>query len=95
MAENFSGTVVSEINTDDLMRALSNPNFKWRTVHGVSSETGMPVEVVTKFLAENPDKIVKSSVAASDGSDLFTTRDHFRQTSSVLEKLRGALLNRA
>jgi dihydroorotate dehydrogenase (NAD+) catalytic subunit len=80
-----------------LLQALSSPKFEWRTIRGLTKETGLnqkQVEVLIARLSDN-DKIVKSSNTSSDGFALFTSRDSFRQKSSILEKVLGVLHNRA
>jgi dihydroorotate dehydrogenase (NAD+) catalytic subunit len=82
---------------DRLLRALSSPKFEWRTIRGLTKETGLSakqVEVLMGRLSDN-DKIVKSSNVSSEGLALFTSREHFRQKGSIFEKVLGVLHNRA
>ena len=78
-----------------VLTALAKPGFKWRTVVGVANETGLAQELVMRALAEAADRIVKSSVPSTDGQELYTTREHFRESASPGEKLLGAIKNRA
>jgi hypothetical protein len=87
-----------ELSTQDIasvLGALEKPDFKWRTVPGIARETGLAPEVVHQALAVTSDKVVRSSVPSKDGDWLFTTRDHFRGTASVFERVLGSIKNRA
>lgn len=75
--------------------ALENPQFKWRTIPGVAKEAGVEPDLVRRALAAMSDSVVRSEVPSADGSDLFTTRDHFSEFASLSEKLLGAVKNRA
>ncbi len=86
---------VSEKIISTVLTALAKPDFKWRTVAGVATETGLAQELVMQVLAAVSEKIVRSSVPSSDGQELYTTREHFRETASPGEKLLGAFKNRA
>jgi hypothetical protein len=78
-----------------VIAALAKPEFKWRTIAGVAKETSLEKEMVLRIIDEVADQIVKSSVPSSDGQDLYTTREHFRATASIGERLFCAIKNRA
>ncbi len=86
--------VTSQVITT-VLTALAKPDFKWRTIAGVAKETGLAQELVMVALAKAADKIVRSSVPSTDGQDLYTTREHFRASATLGEKLLGAIKNRA
>lgn len=77
-----------------VFEALEDERYKWRTLTGVASQTGISTEEILQVLSENGDKIVKSSVPATNGDALFTTREHFHEMSSALEKIAGAFKGR-
>lgn len=77
-----------------VIQALENPRFNWRTIQGISEETSLSRDVVIEALSRVAEIIVKSPGAADDGSDLFTTRDHFRKEGGVTAKFMGAIKNR-
>ena len=89
------GSELSEKDIDAVLNALSNSNFKWRTIGGVAQETGLQTDVVRHAIAEAADKIVRSALPSADGKDLFTTRERFQSVASFSEKLLGAIKNRA
>lgn len=78
-----------------VLEALGNENFDWRTIDGVSKETGLSIEEVIDALNAASDKIVKSPDQSPDGKELFASREHFRKKASTLDKILGAIKNRA
>lgn len=79
---------------DKILMALENPRYTWRTILGLSKETGLDPSVIAEFISKNNDNIVKSSLKSKNGEDLFTTRNHFRKKAKPLDKLFGAFTNR-
>lgn len=77
-----------------ILDALADTRYKWRTPNGVASQVGVPEHEVLQVIADNTDRIVQSSIPSTDGSPLFTTREHFHQMSSPLEKIVGAFKGR-
>jgi hypothetical protein len=71
---------------DDVKKSLEDSRYKWRTVRGVAKETGSSPEEIQKILVQHPDVVVKSSIPADSGEELFTTREHFRRMQSPLIK---------
>jgi hypothetical protein len=86
---------VADQTVSTVLTALAKREFRWRTVAGVAKETGLAQELVIRALSAAADRIIKSSVPSVDGEDLYTTREHFRESASPGEKLRGAIKNRA
>lgn len=80
---------------DAVLKALGNPTYKWRTVEGLATETGLDTKAVMGALATASDRIVKSTISDPDAKDVFTTRARFREEASLGEKLFGAIKNRA
>jgi len=78
-----------------VFEALENPDFEWRTISGISEETGLATETVSGVLAKHGDQIVRSSKVTKDGRTLYTTRARFRDIASPWSVIRGALRNRA
>lgn len=74
--------------------ALENPAYKWRTIEGVSAEIGLPESIVSANVNSHVEQVVKSSIPSKDGSDLFTTRKHYREKSSIIERVQNAVMNR-
>lgn len=74
--------------------ALEDKRYKWRTPKGIAKQVGASEEEVLFTIVNNADNIVQSSVPSTDGSPLFTTRDHFHEMSSAYEKIVGAFKGR-
>jgi len=81
---------------DQIVAALEDPRFKWRTIKGVSRQLNISESEVAELLNSLIDKgiVFQSSVSFSDGSPLYTTRRHFRACSSFWERLGAAFRNR-
>ena len=69
-----------------ILKALEDKRYKWRTYKGVAKQIGTTEKKVISII-DNFDNIVKSSRPSIDSSSLFTTRSHFRKTSSILERI--------
>jgi len=80
-------------NMGKIIAALENPKYKWRTIGGISRESGVAPDAVFDFL-KGSEIVVRSSVPSKTGDALFTTRARFRKSASVTNKLWGAFTNR-
>ncbi len=80
-----------------VLQALNAPKYDWRTVRGISLETGLDAAEVIDILAQlsEDDQVVKSNVPSKEGVDLYTARQRFREKGKFGEKLLGAIRNRA
>ncbi len=85
--------------TDDetklVLDALENPKYTWRTIRGISTETGLNPEIVKSNISANSDVIIKSSSHNQKGEELFATREKYRDKVSPLTRLGSALKNRS
>ena len=79
---------------EQILKALENSKYKWRTLNGISKETGLDVQIVKDQIDRHSDTIIKSSIPSEDGEDLYTTRSHYRNKSSFLEKIKISIINR-
>jgi hypothetical protein len=87
------GSPMSDVD-QKVLDALSDQNFKWRTVSGVAEQVGVREEDVLDVISRHPDEVVQASVPSRDGERLFTTRQHFRETGSTFGKMIGAFKSR-
>lgn len=86
---------MSNINIEQqILEALEDSRYKWRTLQGIASQVGVQEPEVLQVISNNSDRIVQSSIPSTDGSPLFTTRQHFREMSSPFEKIVGAFKGR-
>ena len=73
-----------------VLEALSNPKYVWRTLVGLQKETDLPKEVLLEVLdGMRDDSLVTSR--GRDGKAVYTTRDHYQKTQSVLGKIVSVL----
>ena len=77
-----------------IFKALEDKKYKWRTPKGVAKQAGVSEKEVLFVIGNNSDNVVQSSVPSTDGSPLFTTRNHFHEMSSPFEKIVGAFKGR-
>jgi hypothetical protein len=61
-----------------ILEAFTGPDETWRTIGGVSRETGVPVEEVQQFVQRHPDLFVESTLTPS-GSPLIGLKEDIRQ----------------
>lgn len=80
--------------TDKIVRAAENPKYRWRTVQGIATETGVSQEVVAHVLSTNTDTFIQAGAPSKSGESLFTTRKRYLETATPSEKFLGALKNR-
>lgn len=77
-----------------ILEALADGRYKWRTPQGIATQVGIPEYEVLQVIANNNDRIIQSNIPSTDGSPLFTTREHFHEMSSPFEKIVGAFKGR-
>ena len=77
-----------------VINSLENENFKWRTIDGISKETGLEPQVIHQIISQDNENIIQLSSVTEDGKSLFTTREKFSKKASRTQKILGALKNR-
>ncbi len=70
-----------------ILAALSSSNYTWRTVEGVSKETGVAPHQVVQIIESMPDKVIRSRIPDPQGRTLYTSREHYKETHSPLQRL--------
>ncbi|MHC4624429.1 MAG: hypothetical protein ACYS4W_11070 [Planctomycetota bacterium] len=81
-------------NAKLVLKALENPNYKWRSILGICKETGLSQNIVEKVIAQRRQQIIRARSGRRPGRIYYTTRKHFREKGSPLEKMLGAIRNR-
>ncbi len=84
----------NEAQKQAVWKALENPDYSWRTIEGLASETALEPGVVLSVISHLEGEIVRSSIKSKDGQELYSTRNHFRKFASPTTRLMGALKNR-
>jgi hypothetical protein len=77
-----------------VVRALENPKYNWRTIEGISEETGIDAHQVAQILQFLPNKIDLVRSRDRLGRQLFTTRDHYYKTQNVLNRILSTFSDR-
>ena len=76
---------------DQIIHALEDDRYEWRTVDGVSGQIGVPAQQVQEFLENLKQEIVRSSIPDESGRSLYTTRRHYRATRGLGSRFLDAL----
>ena len=76
---------------NQIKAALENPKYEWRTLRGVARETSLSESELLAQFKDHEDQVIRSSIPNKDGEDLFTTRDHYRKTASVWDRLTSSI----
>jgi len=77
-----------------VVKALSNPDYDWRTVDGIASETGLAKEKVQLILDYTANEIVRSAHPDSQGRVLYTTRDRYYGKLGLGQRVLSVLTDR-
>lgn len=78
-----------------VLKALSNPKYRWRTIEGVAKETGLDPGIVRAAIAQAiGNTVVEAPVPSASGAPLFSTREHVLETATFGQRLAGAFKNR-
>lgn len=70
-----------------VLAALANPGYSWRTIEGVSRETGIDSARVLQLIEGMPDLVIRSKIPDASGRPLYTTRAYYKKTHSFMERL--------
>ena len=76
MAKKWKGPALLDQNEQKVFAALSNPKWDFRTLAGISRETGLPESEVRDILKKYPQWIRQSIVPDRQGRELFTLRSN-------------------
>ena len=87
---------VLDENGQSVVRALENPKWDWRSVDGISEETGIDPHQVASILTLLPNvvDIVQSSVPGKQGRPLYTTRNHYNKRQNIANRILSAFSDR-
>jgi len=78
--------LMKELERGLVLRAINESKFLWRTVGGLSTETGIAEESVRMLLEGMPDRVIRSIRPDKDGKTLYTTRDKYKGERSFVKK---------
>ena len=77
-----------------VVAALEDPRYDWRTLDGVSEQTGLLRAQVRRIVENLGDLVVRSSIPDEEGRALYTTRKHYNSTHGVGARLLNALADK-
>ena len=86
-------TYVLADNVKPILDALESPKYQWRTLEGLSKETGVDAEEIQKILtATLSDQVVTTEDRS--GRLLYTTRRHYYASQGLWNHLLTVLSDR-
>jgi hypothetical protein len=77
-----------------LQEAFRNPKYTWRTLRGISKETGISQQAIRRYVMTHGDEIIKSSSNNSQGEQLYAAREIYRSKGNPLRRFMSAVKNR-
>lgn len=75
-------------------QAFANPKYTWRTIQGVSKETGVSEKDVHSYIKKNADSYIKSSSKNDRGENLYASRTVYRTKASPFRRIMASVKNR-
>lgn len=76
---------------ESVKKSLENPKYKWRTIRGVAKQLNCSEKEIFKILAQNENEIIKSSIPAESGEELYTTRSYYKRVTTFFDKTLSAV----
>ena len=78
----------------EVVRALENPKYDWRTIGGISEETGIEPSQVSLILKALPNVVDVVQTTDKSGKPLFTTRNHYNKKQNIANRILSAFSDR-
>jgi hypothetical protein len=76
-----------------IIQALRDSHYLWRTPTGIASASGIPQNMVWEFL-NNSDLVAKAATTNEKGQPLFALRDRLRKEVGLGRRVVDTMLNR-
>ena len=77
---------------DKIRQALNNDNYDWRTIDGISKETGISANHIENVLeTQLQDEVIRSSVRDAKGRTLYTARSRYKERRGLVGRFISAL----
>jgi len=74
-----------------VLAAIDRAPETWRSAVDLSAATGIPLDRVQAVLRSGSAAVIVAPGAGEDGSDLYSTRAHYRETTSLVARYLEAL----
>lgn len=79
------------INWKDVIQTLESNKYRWRTIRGISKELKVTEQEILHLIQQHQDEIIKLSVPADTGEDLYTTRKHYNANATPYAQVINSL----
>ena len=83
------GLVIPETAPAQVMAALNDPEYRWRTVERIAQDTGLSETVVRFVLSNLPLELIVRTPSTKGW--LYTTRRHYDQTKTLKSRILSVL----
>jgi hypothetical protein len=80
---------ISDPDERKVFEALANPQWDFRTIPGLSKDTGFPVDRIARILRKYPNLVRKSVVPDLNNQNLYTLRSRRRKFKEFLATARA------
>jgi len=74
-----------------VLSAIERAGETWQSAEAISAETGIPLDRVHGVLDTTPADLIVAPAADATGRALFSTRTHYRRTTSLFRRYIDAL----
>ena len=71
---------------EQVIKALENPDFQWRTLDGISRETGLSQIEILQVFQEIEGQLLRSAEPDKHGKTVYTTRRHYYSTQGFFTR---------
>jgi DNA-binding MarR family transcriptional regulator len=80
----------------DVINALENQNYNWRSINGIVRETHLPkgeiCDMITQLIKDG--LVIRAPYRNKKGHRLYTIRKHYCQTIGPVRRLISTITNR-
>lgn len=91
----FSGKTEEEIKKE-VINALENKDYDWRSLNGVAKSTNLPKEDIKEAIKQliKEGTVIYAPYKNKKGHKLYTTVNHYRKTRGLLVRIASTLTDR-
>jgi hypothetical protein len=82
-------TLISDPVERKVFDALSDPQWDFRTIHGISKATALSEPEINAILQKYPELVRRSLVRDEDGSELFTLASRHPGPQEIVSQIRS------
>lgn len=81
-----------EQQIESVRASLESPQYNWRTIDGISQDTGLDYQSINDVLLQDLSGVViKSRVPDEKGRTLYTTREHYKKSQPIWNRILAAV----